>query len=417
MKEEKQPTLGEVNAANPVEFSRDVLDDNKATWEHEDLAKVQVLVFHGHDKGVNSCCFMDNDEILISASDDHTVKIWNRKKQENVGTLSGHDGKVTSCRASFDARRIASTGWDNHVIVWDTITGKPLWTGIHDGIVTTCDFSFDGKYVVTGNDLENALRVWDAYNGKLIKTMNCHQNTVTCCRFSKMTYRFCSTSMDQTTRVIDLQNYRDDISPHQVLRLGGHENIISCAGFSGDDRRLCTGSWDKTLKMWDVNAGSYRKEGPVPLTEGHEGSISSCKFSDDGTVLVSASYDQTVTIWDADLAYKKFSLQGHTGWVTDCDLSKNMALVASCSKDGTLRIWNIERSEDIPIVLQNKLSIGLQMLKCQKCGKMFSISKAQDPDSFKFCVFCRLKEPVRPFSSEEFIGDVSPLPLVHDSLK
>ena len=29
----------------------------------------------------------------------------NRNKQENVGTLSGHDGKVTCCRATFDARR------------------------------------------------------------------------------------------------------------------------------------------------------------------------------------------------------------------------------------------------------------------------------------------------------------------------
>ena len=45
MKEEKQATLGEVNAANPVKSSRDVLNDNKATWEHEDLAKVWSLFF------------------------------------------------------------------------------------------------------------------------------------------------------------------------------------------------------------------------------------------------------------------------------------------------------------------------------------------------------------------------------------
>ena len=44
-----------------------------------------------------------------------------------------------------------------------------------------------------------------------------HKNTVTCCRFSPQTYRFCSTSLDLASRVVDIRNYRDDIEPHVVL--------------------------------------------------------------------------------------------------------------------------------------------------------------------------------------------------------
>lgn len=385
-----------------------VAADSKATWEHEDLAKVQVLVFRGHEKGINSCCFMDNDKKILSASDDRTLRIWNRKKQTNTAVLSGHQHKITCCRATNDSKRLASTSWDNHVIVWDTSTGKPLWKGYHDGIATTCDFSCDGKLLVTGSDLDFCVKIWNVADGKLIKTMNYHKNTVTCCRFSPQTYRFCSTSLDLTSRVVDIRNYRDDIEPHVVLSFKGHNNVISCATFSSDDTRLCTGSWDKNLLLWDVNAGTYRKEGPQILKNGHEGSISACRFSSDGSTLISSSYDQTVTVWDADHAYKKFSLQGHSGWVTDCDISKDGKYVLSASKDGTIRVWNIESSDDIPVVLQNKLNIGLQMLQCSKCGKPFSISQAQDPDSIKYCVFCRLKEPIRPFTSEDFLETEHP---------
>ena len=38
--------------------------------------QVHFLVFRGHAKGVNSCCFMDNDNMIVSGSDDHTVKLW-----------------------------------------------------------------------------------------------------------------------------------------------------------------------------------------------------------------------------------------------------------------------------------------------------------------------------------------------------
>ena len=32
-------------------------------------------------------------------------------------------------------------------------------------------------------------------------------------------------------------------------------------------------------------------------------------------------------------------------------------------KDGTIRYWNITKSDEIPVVLQNKKNIGLQLLQ------------------------------------------------------
>lgn len=64
---------------------------------------------------------------------------------------------------------------------------------------------------------------------------------------------------------------------------------------------------------------------------------------------------------------------------------------------------------NVPFVsVSHSLSLSLSLfLQCQKCEKLFSISKVQDPDSFQYCVFCRLREPIRPFSTNEFHEDSS----------
>jgi len=47
-----------------------------------------------------------------------------------------------------------------------------------------------------------------------------HSNTVMCVRFARSSYRFCSTAMDFTSVVYDMQNYRNQTHPHSVLKLG-----------------------------------------------------------------------------------------------------------------------------------------------------------------------------------------------------
>ena len=37
-----------------------------------------------------------------------------------------------------------------------------------------------------------------------------HKSTVTCCRFAPMENRICTTSMDRTTKIIDMQTFTED---------------------------------------------------------------------------------------------------------------------------------------------------------------------------------------------------------------
>lgn len=50
--------------------------------------------------------------------------------------------------------------------MWDTETGNIVWTNRHNGIITSCDISADSKYVVSVSDFDNAVKIWNAEDGK-----------------------------------------------------------------------------------------------------------------------------------------------------------------------------------------------------------------------------------------------------------
>ncbi|CAB4000058.1 WD repeat-containing 88-like [Paramuricea clavata] len=270
---------------------------------------------------------------------------------------------------------MVSGGWDKRMLVRDVTTGQILWQASHEGVLTSCNYSSDGKYIVSGGDMDFSISIWDAKDGVLIRKLKL-------------------TSMDQTTRVIDMSMYKDEYTASLTLR--GHGNVISDASFSNDERILATASWDKNIQLWDVSSGTYRKTGPVTLKKGHEGSVSSCCFSTDDKMLVSSSFDQNLVVWDVANSVQKFSLKGHNGWVNDAAFSKDQKWVLSCSQDKTIRLWNIKNLDDLPVVLEHKKNMGLRIIKCQKCEKQFSITQVDNAEKKKLCVFCRLKTRTLP---------------------
>lgn len=358
-----------------------------ATWEHEDLAQVKIRVFRGHTDSVNSCNYIDNDTKILSGSSDKSSRIWDIDTGElKHHYTGGHEGAISETSINDNSRRFVSCGWDKKVQVWDVETGNILWMGRHAGIVTCCRFSHDGKLVISGSDLDNTLKIWDANSGELLQNLqDMHESTITSCVFAPADDKVVTTSMDRTSKFYDLRSNK------VTIQLEGHVNIIADCDISFDERKFATASWDKTVKIWDVATGAYRTSGPGCLQGSHEGTVSCCQFSRDGLMLVSGSYDNTVVVWDVDNEMQKLQLQGHDDWVNDVCFSTDQNNILSASKDCTIRMWNVQDTEKIPVVLERKKAMGLSIMKCSNCGKPFSISQM---DSFRdntICVFCRLQ--------------------------
>ena len=64
--------------------------------------------------------------MLVSGSEDGTLKIWDLKTYREIRTFSGHDGRIYSVAVSADTKHIISGGRDKIVRLWCLHTGKLL---------------------------------------------------------------------------------------------------------------------------------------------------------------------------------------------------------------------------------------------------------------------------------------------------
>lgn len=82
----------------------------------------EIAVLKGHNRQVNALSFSQDGKLLASASDDHTIQIWDASTWQQVSTLRGHAGGVTSVSFSTNGDHLASASKDRGIILWDRRT-------------------------------------------------------------------------------------------------------------------------------------------------------------------------------------------------------------------------------------------------------------------------------------------------------
>jgi hypothetical protein len=178
-----------------------------------------------------------------------------------IRTLEGHLGSVRGCAFSPDGKLIVSASDDGALKVWDSETGQSLRTFEgHASLVSGCAFSPDGKLIVSASD-DGALKVWDSETGQSLRTLEGHSTVVSGCAFSPDGKLIVSASEDRTLKVWDSET-------GQLLRtLEGHSSLMMGCAFSPDGKLIVSASSDRTLKVWDAQSGqtlaTFFADGPM----------------------------------------------------------------------------------------------------------------------------------------------------------
>ena len=144
----------------------------RARWASWQLQRPHQQIT-GHDGPVNAVAAaeLDGRPVVISGSDDGTVRVWDLATGTPVGDpFTGHGGPVNAVAAAeLDGRPVVISGsGDGTVRVWDLATGTPVgdpFTG-HDGAVrAVAAAELDGRPVVISGSGDGTVRVWDLATG------------------------------------------------------------------------------------------------------------------------------------------------------------------------------------------------------------------------------------------------------------
>ena len=251
-------------------------DTTLKIWDWE-LGELERTV-KGHTKPVLDCDFGGprGGTLLASCSSDLTIKLWDPSDDyKNIRTLPGHDHSVSAIRfipsgaagAPSSGNLLVSASRDKSLRIWDVTTGYCVKTlRGHSDWVRDVYPSFDGRWLLSaGND--QVARLWDASSGDVKATFLGHEHVIECCTFAP------ATAYSHLANLVGLKKPPAASSSGEFLATGsrdksiklwdsrgtliktliGHDNWVRGLVFHPGGKYLLSVSDDKTIRCWDLS--------------------------------------------------------------------------------------------------------------------------------------------------------------------
>ncbi|KIW32636.1 uncharacterized protein PV07_04166 [Cladophialophora immunda] len=291
-----------------------------------------VLILEHHSQLYSAALSFDGAK-LASASDG-TIKIWDSTGGQCLQTLRGHHiGVVSALAFSHDGKLLVSASRDGIINIWNVDSGEHV-RQLKDKLpALSIAFSPEGTQMVLGT-VDGTIKIWDTKRYECLQTFEGHNSSVSSVTFSPDGTRLASASLDGTVRIWDTKSaYGNQTVKH-------HSVFLTSLAFSPDLVRLASASWDCAVRIWDSSSGDC-----IQTLQGHSRTVNTITFSPDGARLASGSRDDMVKIWDIYSGECVVTLKGHSsdvGWV---EFSHDSTRLASASFDGVVRIWDVRSGE------------------------------------------------------------------------
>uniref|UniRef100_A0A3Q3NM52 Striatin-like n=1 Tax=Labrus bergylta TaxID=56723 RepID=A0A3Q3NM52_9LABR len=280
-------------------------DAMRKTWNPK-------FTLRSHFDGIRALTFHPVEPVLVTASEDHTLKMWNLQKTapakkstsldvEPIYTFRAHRGAVLSVVMSTSGEQCFSGGVDGTIQCWNTPNPN--------------------------------IDPYDSYDASMLRGELCgHTDSVWGLVYSSAHQRLLSCSADGTVRLWDANTTSPALAVfNEDKNLGVPSSVdLVCS----DPAHLVTsftngqiGLFNMETRQLVLSLESNLEPGPQPP---------------DSPITITAQEDRHIKFFDNNSGKMIHSMVAHLDAVTSLAVDPNGLYLMSGSHDCSIRLWNLE---------------------------------------------------------------------------
>ncbi|MCI0640099.1 MAG: serine/threonine protein kinase [Gemmataceae bacterium] len=285
---------------------------------------------------------------VLACGRDGTARIYDFSNGKLLKKFEGHTNVIYCGSFSSDGLRLATSGADGDIRIWDTVSSACLRTipQAHKGTAWSVAWTPDNKQLFSGGgvgaknqeDRDYVPRLWNAVNGDLVRSFPAHNdwiNQIAVHPHGNAPFA-ASVGSDRWLRVWDYKSGKQSGSCQ--LKQGGRYVM-----FTRDGKHLLVsaGSGDAGfLSLHDARSGALiRQFQPLGGTMGAPYQVD---ISRDQKWVVSGGVDNLIHLWDMASGKELVRISGHTAYLEGVAFTPDNRHLITCSQDRTVRVWEIQ---------------------------------------------------------------------------
>ncbi|XP_066923122.1 striatin-3-like isoform X1 [Clytia hemisphaerica] len=287
-------------------------DEVRKTWGPK-------FTLRSHFDGVRSLCFHPYESALITASEDHTLKLWSLQKStqgkkgsisdlEPVYTFRGHSGPVLSCVINSNGSVCYSGGLDSTIQCWNI-------PSLNIDLFGPYDPNIFGETLVAHTDA-----VWDlAYQIDSDQLLSC--------------------SADGTCKLWNPSIKSPLIQSYSCPDVG---NPTSVTFVNTDTGQIAASYTSEKCVLFDIETAKPVVTLSTDYNSGTIGSINKVVSHPTLPVLITAHEDRHIRFFDINSGKEMHNMVAHLDAVTSLSIDSSGLYILSGSHDGSIRLWNMD---------------------------------------------------------------------------
>nr|XP_036855407.1 striatin-3 [Manis javanica] len=353
--------LADLTVTNDADYSYDLpanKDAFRKTWNPK-------YTLRSHFDGVRALAFHPVEPVLVTASEDHTLKLWNLQKTvpakksasldvEPIYTFRAHIGPVLSLAISSNGDQCFSGGIDATIQWWNMPSPN------------VDPYDTYEPNVLAGTLVAHTDAVWGlAYSGIKNQLLSCSADgTVRLWNPQEKLPCICTYNGDKGKEVGNCENCGDDkkypwkVREPNVLAgtLVAHTDAVWGLAYSGIKNQLLSCSADGTVRLWNPQ----EKLPCICTYNGDKGFefycivflyFSGLQYNNHINrvvshptlpVTITAHEDRHIKFFDNKTGKMIHSMVAHLDAVTSLAVDPNGIYLMSGSHDCSIRLWNLD---------------------------------------------------------------------------